>query len=198
MKRKSFQPLALEHHSACPGHPPHPLPFPISRQGTALLATLASGDQVDLAHLIPRMARAALKAQRPGASMAATLRETRVSFTVSEREAILDCAERVFQDLRQEGQEYLTLADAARLLGLPVVALRAYLRTLEGHRALGYPIKIGDEVRIPAAAVRPGTRREYLDSLGRGCDRKWPWGGPTRDHKGARRRGTAVGNPYRP
>ena len=113
------------------------------------------------------MARAALKTQRPRTSMAATLRGTRVSFTASEREAILGCAERVFQNLRQASQEHLSLTDAARLLGLPVAALRAHLRTEEGRRALGYPIKIGGEVRIPAAVLRPESGREYLDSIHR-------------------------------
>jgi len=167
MTTQSSSPQGPEPQSACPGHPPHPLPFPIARHGTALLATLASGDQVDLAHLVPRMARAAQQAKRPRTSMAATLRETRISFSASEREAILGCAERVLQDLRQAEQEYLSLTDAARLLELPVAALRAHLRTTEGRRALGYPIEIGDEVRIPAAAVRPWTRGEYLDSLDR-------------------------------
>ena len=148
-----------------PGRPAHALPFLLYRKAHQVRAVLASGEKLNLTRTIPRMVELALDATHPRLSMAATLREARVTLSTEEREAILACATRVLRAAQAERREYLSLAEASQVLGVPVAALRALLETEEGRRLCGYPIMIGDVVRIPAPALRPSERTAFLESL---------------------------------
>lgn len=150
-----------------PGRPAHALPFALFRKTNQVRAVLASGELLNLTRTIPRMVELALDAKHPRLSMAATLRESRVTLSPEEREAILACATRALRAAQEERREYLSLTEASRMLDVPVAALRALLETEEGRCLLGYPIVIGDVVRIPAPALRPSERTAFLDSFDR-------------------------------
>ena len=161
---ESTRPTATPHLDF-PGRPGHALPFALARTNNQVRAVLASGQQLNLTSTIPRMVELALDSERPRVSMAATLRELGIALSPEEREAVLACATRELRRANEEGREYISLAEASRVLDLPLGLLRDYMRTVEGRRHLGYPIVIGDLVRIPAAALRPSERTAFLDSM---------------------------------
>lgn len=148
-----------------PGRPPHSIPFSLETRGAAVYAVLASGDRFNLTTNVPRMAQLALRASQPGVSMAATLRESGQTFTTAERQAVMDAARRILTRYEADERRFASLLEAARILGVPISHLREFLRTEDGRRALGYPIVIGDEIRIPMAALEPETRTRFLESV---------------------------------
>lgn len=151
-----------------PGCPPYDLPFEVEARGARAIAHLKSGDELDLTGLIPRLAGQARTSAYPRKSVAAGLRALQrggVQISGGEWEALVQSALRLVAELDQEEREYVDDQEAARILGLPLSAVRRALDSEEGRRMLGHPLVVGDEVRIPRAALDPRTRAEYLDSL---------------------------------
>jgi hypothetical protein len=145
----------------------HHYPFRIERHADSEVAFFASGDSHDLHALLSDLARRARRATHPNKSMAATLRQRRLTLTSSERNALFDLALELLAciDGGMAAREWLTVSEAARHLDQSVHEVMELLETSAGRRELGWPWRLGDIWRIPAAAIYADTRACYMASL---------------------------------
>lgn len=148
-----------------PGSPPHPPPFLLQERNGESIARLSSGEELNLTHLVPKMARAAAKAEYPRRSIAASLRGLQrrgVLFTAAEWDSLMASALHLLSAIQESERKYVSGAEAARILSIPLSTLREFIETAEGRRALGYPVVIGEEVRVAKAALDPASRPTHL------------------------------------